>query len=162
MRLKNILGKSTDREYTDDRETFIYEFDQIETIPITVYLDAESGVIQTVFIELLGLEESFEKDLKLVNSEFPLKPCHSNLFGKLSSEIIKIMGSPDYNEIIDDNVENDVESLIYISEQGNIEVTFNFYRSQNKRLSSINVNWYDKEVKITNDLPKSAMLNTGH
>jgi len=142
LEIKRILGQSTEKEYSEDRLTFIYEFDKIETIPVTVYVDAESGRIKTIFIELLGLGSNYSNDLRKVKSKFPLSTCHAYLFGMSPNQVMGTLGSPDYDEVIDDNVETDVRSLVYLTEDGSTDVTLYFYPSQQNRLGSINVDWY--------------------
>lgn len=139
--LKNILGKSTGGSYTDDKNTFIYEFEGTKRVPIKVYVSAKSGIIETVFMEILGLKNNFDKDVKKAKSDYPIDECHLSLFGKQPKEIIEIFGQAEKDNLKKDNVEADVRVLRYFTEDGNTVITLNFYPSQDYRLSSIVVDW---------------------
>lgn len=142
VELKDKLGKSTGGEYTADKKTFIYEFKGTLRVPVFVYVNAESGKIETVFMEILGLKNNFEIDVKKADSDYPIEYCHLDLFGKQPKELLAIFGKPVNDTMKEDNVEADVRTIFYESRDGKIRVTFNFYPSQDYKLSAIKVNWF--------------------
>ena len=140
--LKKILGKSTGGSYSDDKSTFIYEFEGTKRVPVKVYVNAESGVIETVFMEILGLNGNFDRDVKKAKADFPISKCHLLLFGKQPKELIELFGQAYEDNFKKDNVEADVRVLRYFTDDEKTAVTLNFYPSQNYRLSSIVVDWF--------------------
>lgn len=111
-------------------------------MPIKVYVNAESGGIETVFMEILGLDKNFEIDVKKAKSDYPLNACHAQLYGKQPKEIIDIFGQASVDNLKKDNVEADVRVLRYFSDDKKIALTLNFYPSQNYKMSSIVVGWF--------------------
>ena len=140
--IKNILGKSTGGTYSDDKSVFIYAFEGTKRVPIKVYVNSESGNIETVFMEILGLKKNFDIDVKKAKADYPLDDCHASLYGKQPKEIIEIFGQAAKDNYKEDNVEADVRVLRYYTEDEKIAVTFNFYPSQDYRMSSIVVDWF--------------------
>lgn len=140
--IKEILGKSTGGSYSDNKATFIYNFEGTKRVPIKVYVNAESGRIETVFLEILGLGKNFEIDVEQAKSDYPINECHSQLYGKQPKGIIEIFGQASIDNLKKDNVENDVRVLRYFSEDKKIALTLNFYPSQSYKMSSIVVDWF--------------------
>lgn len=140
--LKQILGKSTGGSFSDDKTIFIYEFEGTKRVPVKVYVNAETGNIETVFMEILGLQNDFDRDVKKAKLDFPISECKAKLFGKQPKEIIDFFGFPQEDNLQADNVEADVRTLTYLSENQKTAVRFNFYPSQNYQLSSMVVDWY--------------------
>jgi len=139
--LKKILGKSTGGKYSDDRATFIYAYEGTKRVPIKVYVNAKSGIIETVFMEILGLKKNFDIDVKKAKSDYPINECHASLYGKQPKETIELFGQAAEDNFKEDNVEAYVRVLRYYTKDKKIAVTFNFYPSQEYRLSSIVVDW---------------------
>ncbi|MFK8045958.1 MAG: hypothetical protein AB8B72_10720 [Crocinitomicaceae bacterium] len=140
--LKKILGKASGGSFTDDRLVFIYKYESLKRIPISVYVNAETGKVQTVTIEVLGLNKNFDTDIEKASKKYFKNTCHSILLGKTPIQIIDIMGRPYLDNLTTDNVETEVRTLEYVTESGKINLRLNFYQSQNYRLSSIVVDWY--------------------
>ena len=142
VELKTVFGKSTNGEYTDDKLTFIYEFNSIERVPVSVYVDAESGKLETVFIEILGFEDAFRTDVKAAQSKYPISECHANLFGKNPNELLSLFGEAKSDEAKLDSFGREVRTIVYDKPEENIMISFSFYPSQENKLSSIIVDWF--------------------
>ncbi|MFK8038685.1 MAG: hypothetical protein AB8B74_10380 [Crocinitomicaceae bacterium] len=140
--LKTILGKSTGGSYSEDKTTFIYKFEGTKRVPIKVYVNAKSGAIETVFMEILGLKKNFDIDVKKAKSDYPIDDCHSSLFGQQPKEIISLFGQASVDNLKKDNVEADVRVLRYFTKDKQIALTLNFYPSQDNKMSSIVVDWF--------------------
>ncbi|MDX1350368.1 MAG: hypothetical protein R3279_08975 [Putridiphycobacter sp.] len=140
--LKNILGKWTGGSYTNDKGAFIYTFEAVERVPVKIYVNATSGNIETIFIEILGLYQNFEKDIERAQREYPLNICHAALLGKAPDDIIALFGPAEKDFLKVDNVASEVRVLVYYSEDRSTAITFNFYPSQAYRMSSIVVDWF--------------------
>ncbi len=141
VELKKILGASTGGHYSDDKSTFIYAYERIKRVPIKVYVNAKSGKIKTVFMEILGLKENFDVDVKKAKINYPIDECHAFLYGKQPKEIIELFGQANKDNLKVDNVEENVKVLQYYAEDEKTAITLNFYPSQEYRLSSIVVDW---------------------
>ncbi|MBN4082132.1 hypothetical protein JYT21_00350 [bacterium AH-315-B15] len=136
--LEEKIGNFTGGEYTSDSSAFIYYFNRVERVPLSVWVNGESGQVQTIFMEILSYDENFDEDLQKAVDEFTIDDCESRYFGMNKKEIIEIMGEPqDEREL-----EEGVESIAYDSEGFKYTVNFKFYESQNNRCTSISVNWF--------------------
>ena len=142
LELKNIMGKSTGGEYTDSKSQFMYYWKNTKRVPVTIYVNAETGAVETLFIEILGLGENFDQDVIKAGEDFNIKECHLELFGKQPKEIISIFGKADKDEIDNDSVEDGVRHLVYYSKDESIAISFKFYKSQDNRMSSLVVDWF--------------------
>lgn len=142
LELKNIMGKSTGGEYTDNKSQFMYYWKGTKRVPVTIYVDAEKGDVQTLFMEILGLDENFDQDIVKAGEDFDIKECHLELFGKQPKEIISIFGKADKDDIDNDSVEDGVRHLVYYSKDESIAVSFKFYKSQDNKMSSLVVDWF--------------------
>ena len=143
--LKDIMGKSSGGEYTEDKGRFKYYWKDTKRVPVTIYCNAETGHVETLFMEILGIGKNFDQDVMKADEDFNLKECHLNLFGKQPKEIINIFGQADKDNIVDDSVEDDVRDLVYYSDNDKIALTFKFYHSQDNRMSSLSVDWFHDE-----------------
>ena len=139
------MGKSSGGEYTEDKGRFKYYWKNTKRVPVTIYCNAETGDVETLFMEILGLDDAFDQDIKKAEEDFNLDECHLDLFGKQPKEIVRILGQADKDNIVDDSVEDDVRDLVYYSEDARIAVTFKFYHSQDNRMSSLSVDWFHSE-----------------
>lgn len=142
LELKNIMGKSTGGEYTDSKSQFMYYWKDTKRVPVTIYVNAETGEVETLFMEILGLGENFEQDVIKAGEDFDIKECHLDLFGKQPKEIISIFGEADKDEIDNDSVEDGVRHLVYYSKDESIAISMKFYKSQDNKMSSLVVDWF--------------------
>lgn len=140
--LKNVMGESSGGEYTNDKSAFMYYFKDTKRVPVTVYVDAETGDVETIFMEILGLNENFDQDIQKAEEDFNIKECHLDLFGKQPKEIISIFGQADKDNIEEDSVEEGVRHLVYYSSDDKIALSFKFYHSQDNQMSSLMVDWF--------------------
>jgi hypothetical protein len=138
LELEAKLGKFTGGEYTTDSSAFIYYFKRIENAPVTVWVNAKTGKVETIFMEILGYEEVFEKDLEEAKKEFKMSDCDSRFFGMKYEELTETMGKPNFEETLDEGV----KSLTYDSKDYKYNVNFKIYPSQADMCSSISVNWF--------------------
>jgi len=138
LKLEKILGKFTGGEYTPDSLAFMYYFKSLENAPITVWVNAKSQKVETIFMEVLSYKQYFKDDLEAAIERYSIEECDSRFFGKTESEITKIMGKAD----ADDLLEGGVKSLSYDSENLKYSVNFKFYPEQENICSSISVNWF--------------------
>jgi len=138
LELKPILGDFTGGEYTADSLAFIYYFKRVENAPVSVWVNGESGKVETIFMEILGYEEVFHQDVKDAIEEFKMDECESRFFGMKYDELIEAMGKPTAEETLDEGV----KSVSYDSDDYKIAVNFKFYPSQEDMCSSISVNWF--------------------
>lgn len=140
--LKKILGKSSSGEYSEDNNTFIYTFNKISNGPVRVYVDAETGIIKTVFIEVLGVGEKLKEDINELKVAYSFSNCKISLFGKSKNEIVKLMGEPILDIINEQLKETNVRLFMYKTENGNITLSLNFYPSQNNLMTSLTLDWH--------------------
>ncbi|MFD1551263.1 hypothetical protein DNU06_12925 [Putridiphycobacter roseus] len=140
--LKDKLGKSTGGNYSADKKTFIYEFKQISRVPIVVNVNAASGEVKSILMEVLGLKDNFLIDVEAANANYLIDNCHLQLFGKQPKEILEIFGTPKMDNLQDAHEKTPVRTILYLSKDGGTKVRFNFYPSQDYKLSSVNVRWY--------------------
>jgi len=142
LSIEKIIGIATGGEYAKDSSSFKYYFKNTKRVPVTVHVNSYNSNIETIFIEILGLEDSFDGDVKKAKEDFILTNCQYELFGKQPKEITQIFGQASIDNIKDSSVETDVRRLVYYNEAETVSVTFKFYPSQDNKLSSIEVNWY--------------------
>lgn len=146
--LKGILGKASSGEYNDSETAFKYKYTNTKRVPLIVYVNSETGDVETIFIEVLGLGVNFEQDVKKADEDFEIDPCHLSLFGQSPKEILSIFGQADSDKVNDTKTEENVRQLIYYNDRNDISVTFKFYKSQDNVLSSIAVDYYyDSDLK---------------
>ncbi|MBI3135545.1 MAG: hypothetical protein HYZ14_12785 [Bacteroidetes bacterium] len=138
LKLEKILGSFTGGAYTADSLAFMYYFKTIENAPITVWVNAKSQKVETIFMEVLSYEQYFQEDLKKAAEEYNIQSCDSKFFGMKKDEIVKIMGKP----AADEALEGGVQSISYDSKNYKYSVNFKFYPEQNNICSSISVNWF--------------------
>jgi len=136
--LEPILGDFTGGEYTVDSSAFIYYFKHIENAPVSVWVNGESGKVETIFMEILGYEDVFDKDVEEAKKEFKMTDCDSRFFGMTYDELVETMGKPTSEETLDEGV----KSMSYDSKDFKIAVNFKVYPSQADICSSISVNWF--------------------
>ncbi|MGV6861278.1 MAG: hypothetical protein ACWA41_05875 [Putridiphycobacter sp.] len=147
-KVREVLGKETESKYTEDRSRFMYFYKDTKRVPVTIYVNAKSGEVETVFMEILGLNQNFEQDVLKAEEDFGVEACIIELFGKKPKEILTMFGQAGSDNMKESANEQGVRTLNYYSEDGGIMVTFKFYPSQENKLSSIEVNWFygtDKE-----------------
>ena len=140
--LKSVMGESSGGEYTNDKSAFMYYYKDTKRVPVTVYVDAETGDVETIFMEILGLNDNFDQDVQKADDDFNIKECHLDLFGKQPKEIISIFGQADKDNIEEDSVEEGVRHLVYYSSDDKIALSFKFYQSQDNQMSSLMVDWF--------------------
>ncbi len=136
--LEDKIGNFTGGEYTSDSSAFIYYFNRVERVPLSVWVNGDNGQVQTIFIEILSYEANFETDLQNATDEFKIDPCQSRFFGMTQKEVKDVMGDPQSTN----KLEEGVVSLAYDSEGLKYMVNFKFYPSQGDKCTSISVNWF--------------------
>lgn len=136
--LESKLGPYTGGEYTSDSLSFVYYFKKIEGVPISVWVDAKSQKVITIFMEILGYEELFQADLDEAIKEYSMSECESRFFGMTFEELKAVMGEPAKDEVIKDGI----RSVDYDSKDYKYSVNFKFHPAQNNLCSAISVNWF--------------------
>ena len=137
--IDTILGKSTGGSYSEDSTAFLYEFKNIDTAPITVWSNGKTGKVETVFVEILSLEDGFKSDVRALAETYNMKSCEALFLGMMAEEIIEKLGKPDKDVR---NEEKGFRSIFYDSKDLRIALNFKCYDSQEKMCSSISVNWF--------------------
>lgn len=138
LKLEDYLGNFTGGEYASDSSAFVYYFKRVQRAPISVWVNALTGDVETVFVEILGYEDYFEEDVENLQKEFDLDDCEVKYFGMQASDLIAIFGKADKDEQSDDGV----RSLTYNSEDYKIVLNFKCYDSQGGKCSAISLNWF--------------------
>lgn len=136
--LQDKLGNFTGGEYTADSSAFIYRFNRIERVPLSVWVNATTGKVITIFMEVLSLEQNFESDLAKAKEEFNMSECDASWFGMTAKEIKNRMGEPAEEAISNKGV----TLLSYDSESYLYTVAFKMYPEQDSLCSSVSVNWF--------------------
>ena len=140
--VKKIMDSPSGGKFTEDESSYMHYYKNTKRVPVTVYTNAKSKKIETVFMEILGLEKNFEQDVKKAKQDFLLNGKHANLFGMQAKDLLKLFGVAYEDTIEDSSVEEDVRTLLYYSEDDKIALTLKFYPSQGNILSSIMVDWF--------------------
>ncbi|MCG8575120.1 MAG: hypothetical protein MI810_09575 [Flavobacteriales bacterium] len=136
--LEDKIGKFTGGEYTADSTAFVYYFNRVERVPVSVWVNGATGDVETIFIEVLSYEDNFDQDVENAVEEFKIDPCESRFLGMQQSEVEKIMGEPVVSETLDEGV----KSISYDSEGFEYSVNFKFYPEQGNKCTSISLNWF--------------------
>jgi len=136
--LKPILGDFTGGYYSEDNRQFIYNFFAIPDAPVSVVVNASSSKVETVIMEVLSLDENFERDLGKAIEAYNIAECDSRFFGMQKSDIISEMGEPTSEEVLEGNV----TSIEYFTKDYKTSVNFKFYPEQQHNCSTVIVNWY--------------------
>lgn len=134
------LGKFSSGNFSQDSLYFIYYYDRVPRVPLQIWINAKSGKIVTIFMEVLSLKKLFNEDLQAAKTEYNLKKCDLNWFGLTAEQIIGILGEPAEDAVSKDNI----RLLTYDSSDYEIAVAFKIYPQENK-CSSIAVNWFFDE-----------------
>lgn len=139
LNLERRLGKFTGGEYTQDSSSFIYYYNRVDRVPISVWVNAKSGKVQTIFMEVLSYTDiNFESDLRKAKQEFEITDCDISWFGIYEKDVQQRLGEPAISEYLEDSV----KSVSYDSEDYLYSVNFKFYPSQKEKCSSISINWF--------------------
>lgn len=136
--LESTLGKFTGGYYTIDSATFIYTFDRITRVPISVWVNTKTSKINTIFMEVISLGENFDADLEKAVEEFSIDPCEANWFGLSVDEIKAKLGEPSEEAVSAEGI----TLLTYDSEDYLITAAFKIYAAQEDRCSSVSINWF--------------------
>ena len=137
-KLDEVLGQSSGGEYVSDSSQFIFYFNWVDRVPLSIWTNGENTLVQTIFIEILSYEEKFENDKQAVIDKFDLDPCDLRFMGMTADEIIAIMGDPDEKR----DLEEGVSQISYDTKDYSCNVCFKFYESQGNICSSIRVTWF--------------------
>ena len=138
----DAMGSPSDRDFTEDKTRLKYFYKDTKRVPVTVYVNAESGEIETIFMEILGLDDAFFQDVMKAEEDFNIDACHLDLFGMQPKEVTSIFGQADKDNIEEDSVEEGVRHLVYYTDDDKIAISFKFYHSQNNMMSSLTVDWF--------------------
>lgn len=136
--LESKLGAFTGGEYSADSLSFIYFFKKIKGAPITVWVDAETQQVITIFMEILGYEELFQSDLDAAIKEYNISWCDYRFFGIRYPDLKELFGEPAKEDLMKDGV----RSVDYDSKDYKYSVNFKFYPDQDNMCSSVSVNWF--------------------
>ncbi|MCC7453956.1 MAG: hypothetical protein IT222_07310 [Crocinitomix sp.] len=132
------LGNFTSGNYSADSSSFIYYFKNLERVPIEVWVNSDTKIITTIFMEILSLNELFSEDLETAKTMYQISENNASWFGLTADEIKTKMGTPS-----EDAMSNqDVHLLTYDSPNFLQAVTFKIYKTQENICSSVSVNWF--------------------
>jgi hypothetical protein len=135
--LPSKLGKFTGGFFLEDSSTFVYQFNEVNQVPISVWVDAKTGVVTTVLIEVLSEVNQFEKEINKAVEVYHLNKADVDWFGMSESELIAILGEP--TSRLDEAGE--LTTLNYLSEDNKIALSFSFYEEQDAKCSALMLNW---------------------
>ena len=138
LMLNGLLGRFTSGEYSPDSSSFIYHYDRVDRVPLRVWVNAGSGNVATIFMEVLSLKENFEIDVEQAAEEFNMSDCDVAWFGMSPEDVKARMGHPSEESYSDSGV----LLLSYDSRDFLHTIAFKFYPEQDNRCSSISVNWF--------------------
>ncbi|MFT5822946.1 MAG: hypothetical protein ACI8ZM_004203 [Crocinitomix sp.] len=136
--LESKLGAFTGGYYTADSTIFIYSYDRVSRVPISVWVNTKTNKINTIFMEVISLGKNFEEDLEDAVQEFSIEPCDANWFGLSTDEIKAMLGEPNEEAVSAEGI----TLLSYDSEDYLITVAFKIYAAQDDRCSSVSINWF--------------------
>ena len=136
--LESKMGKFTGGDYTLDSSSFIYYYNRVDRVPISIWVNTKTGKINTIFIEVISLGKNFEADLEKAVEEFSIHPCESLWFGLTTDEIKSRLGEPAEEAVSSQGF----TMLSYDSEDFLIAVAFKIYDQQSGKCSSVSVNWF--------------------
>lgn len=147
VHLDTIFGESSGGTYSDDSSSFVYYYKKVPRVPISVWANSRTSQVETIFIEVTSTVQFFESDLGSAQYEYDLPICDMKWFGMEAKEVKKIMGTPDKEEVEEDDEGLEITSLIYDfmdEEKGVLRsvVNFRFYESQDNMCSLVMVNWF--------------------
>ena len=132
------LGQMSNGNFSDDSTIFIYNYTRAPRVPIQVWVNSKTNKVTTLFMEVLSLEENFEKDLANAVQEYNIKICDQSWFGKSATEIKEQLGTPS-NDVVTKDFVNEIS---YFSVDGSIMIAFKVYPEQNDKCSSVAVTWF--------------------
>jgi hypothetical protein len=136
--LESKMGKFTGGDYTPDSSSFIYYYNRVDRVPISVWVNTKTSKINTVFMEVISLDNNFDADLEKAVEEFSIHPCESRWFGLTTDEIKARLGEPAEEAVSSEGF----TLLSYDSEDFLIAVAFKIYDEQSGKCSSVSVNWF--------------------
>ncbi len=136
LELYQIMGTESIGQYNPDSSGFIYQYNKAEDAPFTVWVDIKTGKIQSMLIEILGIN-TFDENIMLASESYQLSECESQYLGMFDEDIIGILGMP----FAADENSTGMKSIVYKFEQPYTEVHFGFHQDQYYRCSSIMINW---------------------
>jgi len=134
------LGAFSSGNFSPDSAYFIYYFNQIKTVPIQVWVNAKTGKILTVFIEVLSLGDAFNADIAKAKENYEFSSCDLSWFGLTADQLVEKLGKPAEDAVS----REDVRLISYDSPDFHIGVAFKIF-PQAPVCSSISVNWFYEE-----------------
>ncbi|MCH2234294.1 MAG: hypothetical protein MK078_08585 [Crocinitomicaceae bacterium] len=138
IELEQRFGELYFGEYSEDSLSFLYYFEGESRTPITVACDAKQGLVTNILIEVLTLDENFDKDVDVISVKYDFSECDMQYFGMTEKEIKQELGEPLYNE----ELEGGVKSITYQTEIKKVAVNFKFYPEQDYVCSSVMILWF--------------------
>lgn len=133
-----LLGKFSSGNFSADSNSFIYYYNHIKRVPISIWVNGKTGDVETIFMEILGFESTFEADVEAVQERYAISACDIAWFGMEVKDIQARLGAPTATSV---NKEG-VTSISYDSKQLSHSVNFKVYPSQGDICSSITINWF--------------------
>lgn len=135
-----LLGKFSNGNFSEDSTSFIYYYNHAERVPISIWVDAKTGDVETIFIEVLSFEKTFKQDVLAAQKRYTFSDCDMAWFGLTAEEIEAKLGKPTATSI---NKEN-ATSISYDSETLSHSINFKIYPSQGNVSSALTINWFYK------------------
>lgn len=132
------LGNFTYGNYSADSSSFIYYFKNLDRVPIEVWVNSDTKIITTIFMEILSLNELFAEDLETAKTTYKISEKNASWFGLTADEIKEKMGKPSEEAMSN----QDVHLLTYDSPDFLKAVSFKIYKTQGNICSSVSVNWF--------------------
>ena len=136
--IEKQLGAFTNGFYTPDSASFVYYFGRLKYVPISVWVDAKTGIVQNVIIEVVSGMENFENDLKTAVEEYGLDGCELIYMGMKRDEVEEVFGKPDEDLLL----EGGIQSIAYYSPHNDQIISFKFFPEQDNVCSIIEVYWF--------------------
>lgn len=133
-----VLGDFTGGYYSEDNTQFIYNFYSVPDAPVSVVVNATTSKVETVMMEVLTMDEEFQKDLQEGIERFKIDECESRFFGMTYDQLIEALGEPTNEETLTGNI----KQLTYSSPENDRSITFKFYPEQDNICSTVIMNWF--------------------
>ena len=125
-------------DFVEDSTSFVYHFRQVKNMPLSIWADVKTGIIEAIFIEVLSKSEEIGLTIQKAEHLYGFDSCDLNLFGLTEVEMVKRLGEP-ASRLVD---EHDVVTLSYSTNDIKTTTTFKFYPEQDLKCSSILINWF--------------------
>ncbi len=132
--VKKVFGNPL-LEEREDRYIRV-EYEAESGIPLIFWCNDSTKLVETIRLEVLGLEENLQADIDAANRKYNLN-CLGSVLGESRKQIETWLGEPGYS-----GKEETADYVDYYSDDNKTVVTLKYWYEQKYLMTQLNINWF--------------------